>query len=195
MTDNAPGAGRAVAHAVPVLKAVAVAVPTIALILGGILAVAYFVSELLRFPSSLVLPPLVRVFGAALVAAGVAVAGWLFRYRSPAAMIVSTYVTFAKLAGQIPLVESSGRAEPLIVAGPQKYTRNPLYFGVVLITFGWGLLGGETYVLVGSVLLLAWFRLILIPFEERELLALFGEQYEEYLGEVPAMVPFTKRKR
>ena len=182
-------------RAVPVAKALVVAVPTIALILGGIFAASYFASALLGLPSSLGLPPTARVFGAALIVAGIAFAGWVFRYRTPADMIVSTYSTFTKLVGLIPMAESSDRTEPLVVAGPQRYTRNPLYFGVVLVAFGWGLLGGATYVLLGSALLFAWFRLVLVPFEERELAALFGEQYERYRDEVPMLVPFTKRKR
>ena len=100
-----------------------------------------------------------------------------------------------KMLGRTLMAERSDRTEPLVVAGPQRYTRNPLYFGVVLLVFGWGLYSASAYVLVAALLLVLWFRFVLIPFEERELLALFGEQYARYSEEVPMLIPFTKRKR
>ena len=176
-------------------RAAAVAGAAIVLLLAVIFYVAGVVSSLLGLPPSPGLPSVVRALGAVLAVAGLAVAGWVFRYRSPADMIVSTYVTFMKLFRRTPLAERSDRAEPLVVAGPQRYVRNPLYFAVIVVALGWGLAGASTSVLIGAALLFAWFRFFLIPFEERELRVLFGEQYGEYANRVPALFPFTKRKR
>ena len=110
-------------------------------------------------------------------------------------MIWSTHVTFRKMFGITQVAESSRRTERLVVEGPQKYTRNPLYFAVLLVVLGWGLAAASTEVLVWSAVLLAWFSLILIPFEENELQTLFGEQYARYAESVPMLVPLTKRKR
>ena len=126
---------------------------------------------------------------------GISVAGWTFRYRRPSDMIASTYVTFMKLFRRRPIQQPLGRSEPLVVAGLQRYTRNPLYFGVIVMTFGWALAGGYTFVLVAAFILLLWFRVVLIPFEEKELLALFGEQYRRYKDQVPMLIPFTKKRR
>jgi protein-S-isoprenylcysteine O-methyltransferase Ste14 len=176
-------------------NAVAVAVPTILLIIIGLFAISYLATSLLGLPVSLGLPLVVRATGGATVVAGLAVAAWIFAYRSPADMIVSTYITFRKLLGRAPVSEPSGRTEPLVIDGPQRHVRNPLYLGVVVIVFGWALAGDYTFVLVADVVVLLWFRLVLIPFEERELCALFGEQYERYMEEVPMLFPFTKRRR
>ena len=176
------------------VKAAAVAIPIILLIVGGAFVVSYSVSVLLGL-GSLGLPPAMRFCGAVLTVGGLALAGWVFRYRSPASMIISTHATFMKMLGRTLMAERSDRTEPLVVAGPQRYTRNPLYFGVVLLVFGWGLYSASAYVLVAALLLVLWFRFVLIPFEERELLALFGEQYAKYSEEVPMLIPFTKRKR
>lgn len=175
-------------------KAAVVVIPIILLIVGGIFAVAYLVAAFFGVPS-LSLPLAVRICGVVLVVAGLALAGWVFRYRSPASMISSTRTTFMKMFGRIPTAERSGRTEPLVVAGPQRYTRNPLYFAVVLLAFGWGLYSASAYVLVAALLLVFWFRFLLIPFEERELFALFGEEYARYSEGVPMLIPFTKRKR
>lgn len=176
-------------------KAAAFAVPVILLILGGFYAGAYFVTTSLGLPASLGFPWVLSAVGWAVAVIGVAVGGWVFRYRSPAAMMGSTYVTFAKMFRKSSVVERAGRAEPLVVEGPQKYTRNPLYLAVLLVAFGWSLATASTCVLVWSAALLVWFSLILIPFEERELLALFGAQYANYARAVPMLVPFTKRRR
>jgi protein-S-isoprenylcysteine O-methyltransferase Ste14 len=175
-------------------RAAAVAVPIILLIVGGIFVVSYFVCVFIGV-GSLGFPLVVRACGVALAVAGLAFAGWVFSYRTPATMIVSTYTTFTKMFGRTPMSGRSARSEPLVVVGPQRYTRNPLYFGVVLLVFGWGLYSAAAYILVAALLLVLWFRLVLIPFEEKELLALFGGQYLKYSEDVPTLVPFTKRKR
>ncbi len=176
-------------------RALAVAGPTILLLLSVLFAVSYLLAVALGLPGSFGPPLVARVIGGVVVVAGLAMAGWVFVYRTPASMIVSTYVTFTKLFTRTPVAEPLGRTELLVVKGPQKYVRHPLYLGVVVMTFGWALFGGATFVLVGAVAVLLWFWLILIPFEERELKALFGEQYLDYTKDVPMLVPFTKRKR
>ncbi len=178
-----------------VVKSAVIAGPTIALLLGVLFGVSYLISVGLGLPQSVVFPVEVRVLGVVLVLVGLVVAGWVFRYRSPANMIVSTYITFTKMFGRSPISEPLGRTEPLVVVGPQKYVRNPLYFGVIVMVFGWAFLGGYTFVLLGAIGVFLWFWLVLVPFEERELAALFGEQYAEYMRDVPMLIPFTKRKR
>jgi protein-S-isoprenylcysteine O-methyltransferase Ste14 len=176
-------------------RALAVAGPVILLLLGALFAVSYLITAVIGLPPSLAPPLGVRILGGVVVVLGLAAAGWVFVYRSPASMVVSTYITFRKLFMGAPVSEPLGRTEPLVVAGPQKYVRHPLYAGVTAMTFGWALFGGTTFVLVGAVGLLLWFWLILIPFEEKELRALFGEQYDRYIRDVPMLIPFTKRKR
>jgi protein-S-isoprenylcysteine O-methyltransferase Ste14 len=176
-------------------KAVAVAASTIVLIIVTLFAISFFLSALLDLPLSLGLPLAVRVVGGAVLLTGLVLAGWVLRYRSPADMVVSTYVTFTKLFKRAAIADFSGRTEPLVVNGPQKYVRHPLYLGVIVMTFGWALLGAFTFVLVASIAVLLWFRLVLIPFEERELRALFGDQYTRYMDNVPMLVPFAKRVR
>ena len=176
-------------------RAAGVAGPTIILLLISLFGISYIISTLLGFPVSLNLQFVLRVAGSVLVLMGLTIAGWTFKYRSPSDMLVSSYVTFTKLFRGKRIAERLGRKEPLVIVGLQRYVRNPLYLAVIIITFGWALVGGYTFVLLATVILLLWFRVVLIPFEEKELLALFGEQYAEYKDEVPMLVPFTKRKK
>ena len=96
----------------------------------------------------------------------------------------SSYITIMKAIKRIQLTESMGRAESLVILGPYKYVRNPQYFGVVMVLFGLGLLLGFTFLFFGSLFSFLWFRFVLIPFEEKELSSLFGDQYRIYVKQV-----------
>ena len=104
----------------------------------------------------------------------------------------STYVTIMKAIKRINVKEHLGRTEPLTILGPYKYVRNPLYFGVFLLLVGWWLLLDYIFLFFAALFLFLWFRFILIPFEEKELMAIFGDQYEKYMKQVPTIIPFTK---
>jgi protein-S-isoprenylcysteine O-methyltransferase Ste14 len=176
-------------------RAIVFAAPTIVVIISLLFIVSYLLSSLVGLPTSLRFPIAVRVAGGAVVLVGMGIGGWVFAHRSPANVIVSTYITLTKLFRRTPVIERAGRTEPLVISGPQKYVRNPLYFGVVVMVFGWAILTAYTFVFVATVIILLWFSLVLIPFEERELYALFGEQWKKYAESTPMLFPFTKRKK
>ena len=167
----------------------------IAALIVGLFALAFLISTLLGLPYSLGLPIEVRLVGSAVVLVGLAMIGWVFRCRKPTNVMVSTYITFMKLFEGTPVAEKAGRTEPLVVGGPQKYVRNPLYFGIVVMVLGWAVLTGYSFVFIATVVLLLWFGLVLIPFEERELRALFGKEWRRYSEVTPMLIPFTKRRK
>ena len=175
-------------------KAIMGAGLAIGIIIEGLTTLASVVTRLLRLPPSLNLQPISTIVGGALLIAGIGLVLWLFRYRSPRTMIVSTYYTFVKMLSRAPASDLRGRSEPLIVSGPQRYVRHPLYLGAIAIFLGWGLLIGSTASLVGVALIVLWFRMIQIPFEEKELRALFGDQYVRYSKQVPMLIPFFTRR-
>jgi len=176
-------------------RAVAIGGPMIIALVFALFGVSYLLSSILGFPFSLGLPLTAKIAGGAIILTGLAVIAWTFANRSPANVIVSTYITFTKALRRIPAAEMAGRTERLVVSGPQKYTRNPLYFGVVVMVFGWALLTEYSFVFVATLAFLVWFAIILIPFEERELQALFGEEWRRYSEETPMLIPFTKRRK
>jgi protein-S-isoprenylcysteine O-methyltransferase Ste14 len=84
--------------------------------------------------------------------------------------------------------EENGVPQRLVVEGPYRYVRNPLYdtdlcliTGAALLTSSWGLM-------LLAVLYLAQLALQL-PLEERELGERFGIQYVRYCELVPRFVP------
>ena len=176
------------------IRASIAAAVIILVVVSVFFVIASIISRIVHFPLSLELPLALRIIGAVLIAVGFALILWLLKYRKPSIMLVSTYFTFRKMFTGVPVAEKSGRAEPLIIEGPQKYVRHPLYLGAILAFWGWGFVSGTTSTLVAALLITLWFRLVQIPFEEREMRSLFGDQYVRYMRETPMLIPFTKRK-
>lgn len=77
----------------------------------------------------------------------------------------------------------------LAVSGPYTFTRNPLYFGSLLM-LGGALISGGSLLLAAA--LLALFLLVYYPVMQREALhmkALFGSEYEVWAASVPLFFP------
>lgn len=68
----------------------------------------------------------------------------------------------------------------LVVDGPYRYSRNPMYLSGLLAWFGWAIFYGSLPVLAGLALLWAAFAFHVVPEEERQLAALFGDEYHAY---------------
>jgi len=76
------------------------------------------------------------------------------------------------------------RAESLVVTGFFRYSRNPMYLGMLLILSGWAVRLGQPL----NLLLLVWFVLCInalqIRPEEQALEAKFGDDYRAYCARV-----------
>ncbi|MEM3081393.1 MAG: methyltransferase [Nitrososphaerota archaeon] len=173
-------------------KAVIIVPLVILLIMAGFIAFGYVLVSALNIPLRLGFLLPVRMFGVFLTAAWSMFIGWVFRFRRPKDVLVSMYITFSRVRSRVKLLD---RKEPLIIQGPYRYVRHPLYFGVVLLAFGCWLLLDYSFLAVWAVLLLLWFNFVIASFEEAELKAIFGEQYKHYSNKVPKMIPFKIRKK
>ncbi len=72
----------------------------------------------------------------------------------------------------------------LVVAGPYNYSRNPMYVAGLFAWLGWAAYYGSPAVTIGLVLLWSVFTFRVIPYEERQLEALFGDEYLQYTNSV-----------
>lgn len=79
-------------------------------------------------------------------------------------------------------------ASQLKVNGIHRFVRHPLYSGTIL--FVWGLFFVFPFLnnLI-AVILLTFYVLIGISFEEKKLLKEFGRKYEVYMMNVPMLIP------
>ena len=110
------------------------------------------------------------VVGAALVVAGVVGLAWCF-------------ALFVRV----------GRGTPapydppvhLVTAGPYRWSRNPMYVAVLLVTFGVAGLTGSVLVAGYAALLTAVFHLWVRLYEEPRLRRQFGREYDGYQAAVP----------
>jgi len=168
-----------------------IAVPLFVCSLIGIaFSVGYLLAFSLKTPFSLGFSLIFRVFGLLLLFLSASIMGWVFRYRRPEDIAVSTYITLLRALRRKTFESSGKRTEPLVVQGPYKYTRNPMYLGVILGWTGLWLALDFTPLLFSAVFVFLFLYFIVIPFEEKELREMFGEQYEEYARKVRRLIPF-----
>jgi protein-S-isoprenylcysteine O-methyltransferase Ste14 len=73
----------------------------------------------------------------------------------------------------------------LLVRGPYRFTRNPIYIAYLGIWFGWAIFFGSVSVLIVWMLWCLVATLILVPREEHDLEGAFGESYLQYKSGVP----------
>jgi protein-S-isoprenylcysteine O-methyltransferase Ste14 len=92
-------------------------------------------------------------------------------------------------------VEGGGSLTPmaptqeLVVSGPYRHVRNPMYTGVFSILYGEATLLGSPAILVFTVLF-GLIPLIYVPLvEEPGLVKRFGESYVTYKSQVPRWIP------
>jgi protein-S-isoprenylcysteine O-methyltransferase Ste14 len=105
-----------------------------------------------------------------------ALLGWLARYFGT-----------AYLHGDVVFAADVQR-DRLIVAGPFRYTRNPLYLGNDLLALGIGLYApplGFAIIVLGNII----FGIMLAGEEQQQLLKQYGAEYVAYCKAVPPFLP------
>ncbi len=75
-------------------------------------------------------------------------------------------------------------ATALVIAGPYRFTRNPMYVGMALLTMALGLLLNTWWPIVLLVPTLILVQVFVITREERYLRRRFGAEYETYTRQV-----------
>lgn len=81
------------------------------------------------------------------------------------------------------------RHELVTSAGPYRWIRHPLYTTGIALFVALGLMAANWFVLGMASIALIAIRTVVVPREERELVARFGSGYEEYRQRTGAMTP------
>jgi protein-S-isoprenylcysteine O-methyltransferase Ste14 len=102
------------------------------------------------------------------------------------AVLLDAFVRFARADGTpAPPMPTAH----LVVVGPYRYVRNPMYLAVLAIILGQALLFGSVATLVyGGVVLLA-VVLFVVGYEQPTLEDEYGEEYREYRRHVRGWIP------
>jgi protein-S-isoprenylcysteine O-methyltransferase Ste14 len=85
--------------------------------------------------------------------------------------------------------------ERFVVRGLYRFTRNPMYVGVLALIVGEALLLGREILLVWAAAAWLIFQLFLVFEEEPGLRRRFGAAYEDYCARVPRWLPTSPRSR
>ena len=101
----------------------------------------------------------------------------------PIGMILVIWANYALLfIGRIGLRarEPMQRPSGLVVVGPFRFTRNPIYLGCVLMLLGLVIVWSSFITAIGLVLVFVVFRYIFIKREEKILEEEFGTKYRDF---------------
>lgn len=79
--------------------------------------------------------------------------------------------------------------QALAVGGPYAFTRNPLYFGSVILAAGFSVAGRSIWSAIAVAGYLALFYPAVMKREEAELQAHYGEHFQKYASRVPLFWP------
>ena len=100
---------------------------------------------------------------------------------------ISVKKYFVLLSG-IRSVYEKAPAPELKINGIHRFVRHPLYSGTILVVWGFYFVFPYLNNLI-AVVLLTLYVIVGIRFEEKKLIAEFGEQYLHYMKRVPSLVP------
>ncbi len=90
--------------------------------------------------------------------------------------------TFHKAGTEV--MPASRTNKKLVTSGPFRFTRNPMYVGVVLIALGIAFYEGTLPFLAVPVLVFLLCNFAFIPYEEAKMQAQHGDAYTDYLHHV-----------
>lgn len=72
----------------------------------------------------------------------------------------------------------------LVTAGIYRFTRNPMYLGLLFILLAWAVFLSSAWALVGPVAFVLYIQRFQVAPEERVLATMFGSTYSEYKARV-----------
>ncbi len=78
------------------------------------------------------------------------------------------------------ILPTSETNSKLVTYGPFKYTRNPMYLGLVTALLGVAVWVGSLPMFVAAALDFCVLNFVFIPFEEAKMSRIFGGEYENY---------------
>ena len=76
------------------------------------------------------------------------------------------------------------KASSLVRSGIFRYSRNPMYLGMLFIALGWLLYLASALSMIGVIVFVAYIQRLQIQPEERAMQALFGAEFTEYRASV-----------
>jgi protein-S-isoprenylcysteine O-methyltransferase Ste14 len=79
---------------------------------------------------------------------------------------------------------TSATNHKLVTSGPFRFTRNPMYLGLVIVTLGIAFWVGAGPMFIVPVATFATLNWVHIPFEEAKMRSQYGEKFDTYVRKV-----------
>ncbi len=115
--------------------------------------------------------------------------GWSLRVILAVGGVIGLWAFYVMGLRQVKVFPEVAGQTKLIVRGPYRWVRHPMYTSVLLATMAWELGSPLTYRIILWVGLLITL-LIKLQYEERLLMERFPE-YEAYRGQTKRLIPFV----
>ena len=104
-------------------------------------------------------------------------------------VVPSVYWVLTTLGANVTETVLTKQQHQLITTGPYHWVRHPLYAVGTGLFVSVGLMAANWFILLWAAIALAAVRLVVIPREEAQLVATFGEAYRRYRGGTGALLP------
>lgn len=72
------------------------------------------------------------------------------------------------------------KSSALILEGPFRFSRHPMYLGMVIALLGVAIILGSLVTFIGPIAFFITMQIIFIPYEEKAMEEIFGQQYLDY---------------
>jgi protein-S-isoprenylcysteine O-methyltransferase Ste14 len=141
--------------------------------------IAYLISPRSMAWASLGLSPLLRWLGVALGIVAVPTVYW----------VLST------LGSNVSETVLTKERHELVTSGPYRFVRHPLYVVGICLFLSVGLMAANAFILLWTLLTLIAVRSLVVPREEAELVAKFGEDYRRYQKMTGSLLPKLPHER
>lgn len=82
----------------------------------------------------------------------------------------------------------------LVVRGLYRYTRNPMYVGVLTVILGWAVLFRAAALVIYALIVGTCFHLFVVLYEEPHLQKEFGTEFDAYRARVGRWLPRLRRR-
>jgi protein-S-isoprenylcysteine O-methyltransferase Ste14 len=92
------------------------------------------------------------------------------------------FILFRREGTEINPISTQNRK--LVTSGPYRYTRNPMYLGLVVLTLGIAIWVGSWPFFLAPMAVFATANWVHIPFEEAKMRRQFGAAYDSYVQRV-----------
>ncbi len=99
---------------------------------------------------------------------------------------------FASFGGGTPVLIDAPKK--LVVRGLYRYSRNPMFAGVLIVLVGWAIMFQSLSLLIHWTCVALTFQIFIIFYEEPHLQTVFGNQYKNYCNKVGRWIPKLPRK-